>query len=48
SAPQMTPQLPALEDRMKTIFPDSLTPIDALSLLYELRALADSKDAQKP
>jgi DNA mismatch repair protein MutS len=48
SAPQITPQLSALEDRMKTIFPDSLTPIDALSLLYELRALADSKDAQKP
>ena len=29
----------AVEDRLKTILPDELTPKDALALLYELRAL---------
>jgi hypothetical protein len=30
---------------MKTVFPDSMSPIEALNILYELRALIDNQDA---
>ena len=39
SAPRPKAMPSAVEDRLKTILPDELTPKDALALLYELRAL---------
>jgi DNA mismatch repair protein MutS len=42
-APAPVPAKPAqseVEDRLKNIFPDDLSPKEALSLLYELKELA--------
>jgi DNA mismatch repair protein MutS len=38
-APQTTSQLPALEQRLRAVLPDELTPKEALALVYELRDL---------
>jgi DNA mismatch repair protein MutS len=40
-APRPAPQKSsAVEDRLKAIHPDELTPIEALKLVYDLRALS--------
>ena len=42
SAPQSAPAAKAasvLEDRMRAVMPDELTPKEALALVYELRSL---------
>ena len=39
AAPKLAPSV--VEDRLKDVLPDNLTPKDALSLIYELRALLE-------
>ncbi|EEW24903.1 DNA mismatch repair protein MutS [Rhodobacter ferrooxidans] len=38
-APKLAPKSTAIEDRLKSVHPDELTPIQALALLYELKEL---------
>jgi DNA mismatch repair protein MutS len=38
-APVQTPKASAVEDRLKAISPDDLTPMGALQLIYDLRDL---------
>ena len=38
-APPAVPRLSAVEDRLRSVHPDELTPIEALRLVYDLRTL---------
>ena len=44
-APKVVVKSSGVDERMKTVFPDSMSPIEALNILYELRALIDNQDA---